>query len=237
MVQTISNWKTVFVWVVSIVLVCVIWWIGPSVYVSVQNVIPTTLRTAVSGDYAKQTKRIGQLQARVQKLRQENKKRRLTVEAGFFGSSSVPDDYTGASVIARPPLSPYDTLLIDTGSDSEAEVGSPVWWPPGVYLGKVREVRTRSALVTLVSAPNQRHSGRVDNTTIKTVGRGGGKIQAVVPEQLSVSTSSQVVSDRYGLVYGSVEALQPGSLSSQKRLLIQPVVPASVIEYVYVGKE
>jgi hypothetical protein len=62
-------------------------------------------------------------------------------------------------------------------------------------------------------------------------------MQATVPNQLSVSTSSQVVSDRYGLVYGVITAIQPDAVSGRKKLLVQPTIPASVIEHVYVGKK
>jgi len=235
--QRISNGKTVFFWVASIILVCVIWWFGPAVYVSVQNVIPASLQTAVSGDYDRQAKQIGQLQARINTLRQRNKQLQLANKPDSFSTSSFVGDYFKVSVIARPPLSPYDTLLIDTGRKEGIKAGAPVWWPPGIYLGEVREVRERSALVSLVSAPNRHHIGRIENVTVETVGQGGGKIKAVVPKKLSVSTSSEVVSDRYGFVYGSVAAIQPGAVSSQKKLLIQPTLPASVIEYVHVGKQ
>jgi len=238
--QHTNNWKLILVWVAGVVVACGMWWLGPAIYVSVQSMLPSAVLTSVGADYSKMEKEIAQLRAQVNELRDKN--RQLQLESNqarsTLATSTLPADQTKVSVIARPPQTPYDTLLLDTGHKSGVAVGAPVWWPPGVYIGTIREVRADNALVSLTSAPDQRHVARLnEKVTVETVGQGGGSMQATVPNQLSVSTSSQVVSDRYGLVYGVIAATQPDAVSGRKQLLIQPAIPASVIEHVYVGKD
>jgi len=238
--QYTNNWKALSLWVAGVVVACGIWWLGPAIYVSVQSMLPPVLVSSVGADYSQQEQEIAQLRTQVNELRDKN--RQLQLESSqtrsTLATSTLPAEQTKASVIARPPQTPYDTLLLDTGRKSGVTVGAPVWWPPGVYIGTIREVRADNALVSLTSAPGQRHTGRINQkVTVETVGQGGGSMQATVPNQLSVSTSSQVVSDRYGLVYGVIGSTQPDAVSGRKQLLIQPAIPVSVIEHVYVGKE
>jgi cell shape-determining protein MreC len=231
-----NSYWLVFTAVLVAVTICVIWVYGPSFYTSLQSSLPSSVGQQTSDKFADQKRRIAQLRTRVQKLRETNRQLMSSSQSVAVATSSLPEIRSRASVIARPPQSPYDTILIDKGRSAGINPGAPVWWPPGIYLGQVTEVRGNNSLVELVSSPQFNHVGRINNEiTLETVGQGGGKMSTVLPGNLSVGSSSQVVSDRYGLIYGVVSDVRPGPVESQKRVLVRPAVPASVIESVYVG--
>lgn len=58
-----------------------------------------------------------------------------------------------AGVVARPPLSPYDTLTLDVGSTAGIREGVLVFGPGNVPLGTIILVTARSARVSLFSSP------------------------------------------------------------------------------------
>lgn len=126
-------------------------------------------------------------------------------------------------------------VLVDAGRDHGVTVGSAVWWPPGVYLGEVIDVREDSALVELLSSAGVRHQVRLGGgLTVDMIGRGGGSLVAEVPETAEVATGTIAVSDQFAVPVGRVATSQAAETLAQERLYIRPLVSLSAIEYVYV---
>jgi cell shape-determining protein MreC len=139
-------------------------------------------------------------------------------------------------VIARPPQSPYDTLVLNIGSEDGVRLDAGVWWPAGVYLGKVIDVRFRSAVVQLLSAPGVIHPASISATPVTTLGQGGGEFYAEVPQDRAVSVGTVIISDQYNLPLGVVAATQIISATNMQALYITRFVSAASLEYVYVEK-
>ncbi len=87
-----------------------------------------------------------------------------------------------AGVTLRPPESPYDTFLVNVGSNSGVTLGMGAFGPGGVPLGSVTEVAEKSARITLFSAPGMHTGGWVGTAKIPLAltGHGGGVLDAVV---------------------------------------------------------
>ncbi len=94
---------------------------------------------------------------------------------------------TVASVLLRPPMSPYDTLLIDVGKNAGIEKGDLVAAGGSVYIGKVGEVYATTARVILFSAPGETYDALLldkaatSTLAISVAGQGGGSLTAEVP--------------------------------------------------------
>jgi cell shape-determining protein MreC len=121
-------------------------------------------------------------------IEKENEELRALI--GVTDSPSVT-----ASIIARPPYSPYDTVIVDRGSRDGIVSGAPVYYGAGKALGYVRSVYERYALVTLFSSPNVESSVYVFGPNIFTTayGEGGGVIRLSIPQGISISEGDIVV--------------------------------------------
>lgn len=124
------------------------------------------------------------LVARNQALHEENTALRnenlvLTTrlaEAGLF------EDDAGAiaRVVARPPQSPYDTLVVALDAGSGVFAGMEAFAPGGIPVGVVEQVLGSFASVELFSAPGRVTEGWVGDTNLPITlrGAGGGTFRA-----------------------------------------------------------
>ncbi len=100
-----------------------------------------------------------------------------------------------AAVLKKPPVSAYDTLVIDGGSADGIALGQTVYAHGEAPIGTVAEVTEHSALVRLWSAPGERTPVRLspEGLDIELVGRGGGNFEATLPHDLSVPETAAAV--------------------------------------------
>lgn len=218
------------------VIIGLIWWLAPAFYSSVQAALPTGWTGSHLAMNTQYEEEIASLKAEISQLRRERRQLKLQApNAKITASSTLPDTYVQATVLVRPPQTPYDTLLVNKGGGDQLQNGAMVWWPPGVLLGKVDEVRSNTALVQLLSSPGLSHTGRFDErVTLEVVGQGGGKMLAEAPGSADIATGTTAVSDQYGVPFGEVVRVQPAETVAKDELIIRPIVPASILEYVYV---
>ncbi|HEY4478039.1 MAG TPA: rod shape-determining protein MreC [Candidatus Paceibacterota bacterium] len=93
-----------------------------------------------------------------------------------------------AGILGNPNQSPYDTLIIDIGSDSNIQVGSHVFAYGDVPVGVVSEVSGRTAKVMLYSTYGQKQSAVLSgsDTFIELIGRGRGNFEVVLPRDFEL---------------------------------------------------
>jgi cell shape-determining protein MreC len=101
----------------------------------------------------------------------------------LLGTRTEPFEGILAGVLARPPVSPYDTLLVDQGSDDGVGLGARVYGPGGTPIGAVTEVLRRSAQVTLYSTRGSLQYGwaGANRTPVELSGAGSGGFFATAP--------------------------------------------------------
>ncbi|MEK9177286.1 MAG: rod shape-determining protein MreC, partial [Patescibacteria group bacterium] len=98
-----------------------------------------------------------------------------------------------ARVLARPPRTHYDTLVVDTGLSSGVASGDLVVFG-AVALGRVASAGTNTALVELFSNPGANHDvllGEPHSVAIAK-GLGGGAFELTVPEEIAVAVGDTV---------------------------------------------
>jgi len=101
-----------------------------------------------------------------------------------------------STILARPPQTPYDTLVIDAGSNDSLGVGAVVFMAEGPVLGAVREVSASTAKVKLFSAPGEKTAALLErhNIPVTLEGVGGGNFKIVLPREAEVVAGDRVLS-------------------------------------------
>jgi len=101
-----------------------------------------------------------------------------------------------ASVIAHPPQSPYDVLIVDAGTSSGVLEGQGVRMPEGPLLGTVVEVSTHNSKVSLFSTSGNETNATLErnNVSVILVGAGGGMFNISLPRDVEVEPGDRILS-------------------------------------------
>ena len=132
-----------------------------------------------------------------------------------------------AGVLARPPVSPYDVLILDQGSDEGVQTGALVRGHGGMPIGVVESVSKGSSRALLYSAPRHETEswvgeGRLPMTLI---GEGSGGMSAMVAREAGVLVGDFVYTAGPGAVpIGTVTAVENDPSSPRSRVDIRPLV-------------
>ncbi len=102
--------------------------------------------------------------------------------------------FLSATVLSRPPRTPYDILIIDIGRSKDIFKNDLVLAGEFIALGKIEEVFNRTSSVSLFSTPGIKTEvffEGIDGTFIAE-GRGGGALRALIPQDIDITSSSDV---------------------------------------------
>lgn len=100
-----------------------------------------------------------------------------------------------ASVMVKPPQTPYDTLILDVGSENQASINNRVYGIGGIVLGIIDEIGKKTSRAVLFSNPDRETRVIVERTdqNITLIGKGGGNFEAEVPQEVDVLKSDTLV--------------------------------------------
>ncbi len=128
---------------------------------------------------------------------------------GMFGRVQG-DNRTVAYVLAGPGLSPYDTLVVDAGTDKGVAIGDIVVYTGSGAIGEVVEVTALSSKIKLYSSPGEEHLVNIGGRFIpaKALGKGMGNFEAKVPEGSAILVGDNVTSSKEGLLLGTVSLVE-----------------------------
>ncbi len=132
-----------------------------------------------------------------------------------------------AAVVAFPPESPYDTLVLAAGKNAGVVLGQEAFAEGGVPLGIVTMVTADFARVTLFSAPGIRTHGWVghENIPLTILGSGAGTMSASLSRPADVTLGDTVFAPGPGMLpIGSVVRIDSDPSSSRITLRIMPKV-------------
>src|SRR5690606_12662298 len=101
-----------------------------------------------------------------------------------------------ASVLVRPPITPYDTLVVDIGEAEGVSKGDVVVVEGGLAVGMVGKALAHTATVVLFSAPGHQTPVLIQtgSSTVPAIaeGMGGGGFRAHVARDAGVSEADLV---------------------------------------------
>lgn len=106
--------------------------------------------------------------------------------------------FTLASILAKPGVSMYDTLIVDAGLNANVIAGKTVYANGETPIGKVETVYEKSSLVRLFSSNAEKTEMRLDaisedgkaiHLDVEVIGKGGGNFVVSVPHDFSVGAN------------------------------------------------
>lgn len=93
-----------------------------------------------------------------------------------------------ARVLSKPPRSPYDTLVINVGSNDGVKVGDKVYLSSNVIIGSIASVTSGTSLVELFSSGDRKQEVTLSRTgaSFELKGLGGANFQLEVPKDTDI---------------------------------------------------
>ncbi len=164
------------------------------------------------------------LEARVHALEAENEALR-NENLALTENSSDETHGIAAGVVARPPLSPYDMLILGLGTDAGIYAGMQAF-SKGIPVGTVESVSEGSARVALYSSSGRQTEGWVGEARVPITlkGLGGGAFQADVPRESGVVEGDLVYIPGPGaLPMGVVVTIESNASSPRSLVRIRPM--------------
>jgi len=144
-----------------------------------------------------------------------------------------------AGVIGRPGALPYDSLMIDQGTEQGVNVGAPVYIGENTVIGIVKNATAHTSLVELVTTEGFKATVYIIGPDIYTnaVGMGGGQLRVGVPQGILLSEGDLVVLPAVTSgVYGEVSVVQSEPSRPEQYGYVSPRIPIASIRLVSVGR-
>ena len=194
-----------------------------------------TSATAAVGNVNAKLEDKGTLVARVNELGSENgalaeQNRTLVAQnqdlQKLVGARTASPSRISAGVLARPPVAPYDVLIIGAGTAEGISNDAIVFADGGVPIGSIRETTAHSAQVGLFSTSGRSNEGWAGDTRIPItlMGAGAGAFTAKLPKDAAVPVGSLVFLPGPGaLPVGTITKIDTDPSSPEAILEIQPV--------------
>lgn len=150
------------------------------------------------------------------------------------GSSAVT-----AHVLSKPPFTPYDTFIVDAGSDDGVLLGDLVYANEALVIGRVTRVTARTSYVTLFSSGNQTQEFLVTRTGVSVAvsGMGGGNFALYIPKDFDIVVGDTLREPSYDVgVVATIYAIDETSQNSFKRVYAR--VPKAIFQskFVIIGE-
>lgn len=157
-----------------------------------------------------------------------------------LGTRVAPERGIVASVIARPPVAPYDVLILDQGSSAGVESGVRVQGAGGTPIGVIGEVENTRSRVTLYSSRTMRTEGWVgaNRIPITIVGTGAGTFTATIESTAGVQVGDGVYVAMDGAFpLGTVAAIEQNPSSPTVQIDVRPYINPFSTTWVTVAVE
>lgn len=146
-------------------------------------------------------------------------------------------DSVAASIVARPPQVPLDSLIIDKGSEDMINNGDFVLANGRVLIGRVAKTFANSATVSLGSFPSAVSSGFMERTLepLEIKGAGVGGMQVKVPIDFDILVGDKVIiGNSLNYIVAVVGVIETNNSSGFKDVLLSLPVDVSRIQIVFV---
>lgn len=138
-------------------------------------------------------------------------------------------------IAARPPVSPFDTLILSSGQNAGLMEKDLVYGPGGVILGEVREVYSKSAKAILYSAPGQEQQAFIDTLgPLVLTGQGNGNFVGDFPKGVNVPLDSQITKEGSVSIIAKVGTTTIDEGDALQRIYAQLPVNIQTLAWVYV---
>lgn len=174
-------------------------------------------------------------------LRAENANLQIQLEAlrrqvAQVGAIDNASESIVAGVLARPPASPYDTLIVNAGSDAGVTEKMTAFGADAAPIGVVSEVAPRYSRITLLSSPDMVTQAWLGSahTPVQLVGEGGSAFSVNIPRTVSTRIGDLILLPGPGAIpVGQVVRIDDDPALPVMVLRVQPV--QNVFSITWVG--
>ncbi len=142
-------------------------------------------------------------------------------------------------VLSKPPISPYDTLIIDVGSSDGIFIGNRVYLSDNIVIGLVKNVTPHTSLVELFSNGDREQEVTLSRTGTSFVlkGLGGANLELEVPKDTDIVLGDIFLYPKFTpAVIGSVYYIDANSQSSFKKIYVRVSGNVFSAKYVFIEK-
>jgi cell shape-determining protein MreC len=163
---------------------------------------------------------------------QENENKEL---GEIVGGKDSPDKIFGR-ILSKPPITSYDTIVVDLGTESGIENGDKVVSAEGFSIGEVKRVFKDTSLVSLYSSGGNSINVLIGGDKIPGIasGKGGGSFVITLPKNSEVREGDIVRMAETGGILGSVGKIFSGEEDSFDEVFVQSGVSVFKIPAVYI---
>lgn len=147
------------------------------------------------------------------------------------------DESIFARVLARPGQSPYDTLVIDVGSEAGLRGGERVMYEDTILIGTIAEVGARTSKVKLFTSSGEETIVEIGTERVSAVatGYGGGNFEIKIPRDTPVKEGDIILAPALmPHILGTVEYIESRPNDPFERVLFKSPVPLFEINHVIV---
>lgn len=158
-----------------------------------------------------------------------------------------------AGVILRPPRTPFDSLIIDAGSDQDLLEGDLVFADVNYAIGVISSVSEKTSTVALFSSSGQKIDGLINSdlessmsTSTKRVnslnpvtieGRGGGNFYIKLPKNIKVKSGDPIIwPGAETVLLGVVEVVDSTEGDAYSQIYFKSPINMNSLRYVQVKK-
>ncbi len=144
-----------------------------------------------------------------------------------------------ATILAKPNRTPYDTLVLDIGSDAGIRNDAVVYAGGEIAIGRIGEVSARTSKVVLYSTPDEKITARLEdkNIDVELIGRGGGNFEISIPRDVVVPEGARILLPS---ITPTIIATVVKTISDERdpfqKILLQSPVNIQELNYVYIAK-
>lgn len=157
----------------------------------------------------------------------------------LLGSRTEAPSGVLAAVLARPPVAPYDVLIVDQGTASGVALGAAAYGPGGTPIGTVASVASHSSRITLYSNPGLETAAWAGDarTPVTLRGSGSGGFSAELPKAAGVEAGQGIyVAGAGALPVGTVARVDSDPSSPNVVLHIHPYMNPFSLTWVTISR-
>jgi len=113
----------------------------------------------------------------------------------ILGRKKENQNFIVSAILSKPNKSPYDTLVIDVGTNKGAIINQRVFALGNIPVGRIVETYPNSSKVLMYSNPGEKTQIVITgkNTYLDAIGRGGGNFEIVLPKDFTLENGTEAV--------------------------------------------
>lgn len=160
-------------------------------------------------------------------------------ELKALSNRDIPDETILASVLIKPPVSLYDTLVVDVGEDHGISEGDLVLVHDDFVVGTVTEVYRKTSLVVLFSSRGKEMDVTLgdEHLLVKALGRGGGNFATQLPRGVEVALGDIVILPNISTqIFGIVELVIAAPADQFQTILFKNPVNMAEVRWVEIRR-